>query len=394
LGANFLLTTAVSSTTTATTKVLWLSLGWSFFTSVLGVTIFLLLRCIVATAWNMTASSASAATSILCRIDGPMLDDSAMIHKMESHFAIGALVGVCLAWTCTDLVLGLTAHVVQSVLTLVAALTWCKVISYTGSLCSTLTLNPTTTIDASMAEPLIPATTESQTDSMSPTTIVSYKRIFQRYSLALGMVVGFFIQFSSLGANFLLTVLYGTALEQQQHVTSVAVSSINMNTVSTSSSHAATMSLSMQPNAIVYFSFGWSFLTSCMGVLILVLLRNLVLLAWSNLDQEQHGDQHQQQQRSTRGVNTSVPALFNHLLWCMESSFATGALLGVNVAWIVTDTLLGLQVHWMHSILALGVALFWCKSVAFFLGLLFPVAAQPQVSKRVTEQDASSLLIV
>jgi hypothetical protein len=73
----------------------------------------------------------------------------------------------------------------------------------------------------------------------------------------------------------------------------------------------------------------------------------------------------------------------------------TGALLGASIAWIVTATLLvGLQFHWMHSILALGVAMFWCKSVAFFLGLLFPVAAQPHLSKRVTEQDASSLLIV
>jgi hypothetical protein len=78
----------------------------------------------------------------------------------------------------------------------------------------------------------------------------------------------------------------------------------------------------------------------------------------------------------------------------MESFFATGALLGVNVAWIVTDMLLGMQVNWMHSILALGVAMCWCKSVAFFLGYLFPVAAEAQLSKTVTEQDASSLLIV
>jgi hypothetical protein len=128
--------------------------------------------------------------------------------------------------------------------------------------------------------------------------------------------------------------------------------------------------------------------------LILILLRNLVLLAWSNLDQERDQDQHEEQQRSTRGVDTTVPALLNHLLWCMESFFATGALLGVNVAWIVTDMLLGMQVNWMHSILALGVAMCWCKSVAFFLGYLFPVAAEAQLSKTVTEQDASSLLIV
>jgi hypothetical protein len=400
-----LLTTSVSSstsTTTATSKVLWFSLGWSFFTSVLGVTILLLLRCIVATAWNMTASSSAAATlSIPCRRErgqhgAVVLDaDLAMMHQMESHFAVGALMGVCLAWTCTDLLLGLTAHVVQSVATLVVALAWCKVISYTGSLCSSTlptTLHPTTsTTDEGLVEPLILASTaepQPEMDYMSPTTIVSCKRTFQTYSLALGTVVGFFIQFSSLGANFLFTVLYGIAAEQQQHVTATAATAVS----STSTSPAATMSLSMQPTAIVYFSFGWSFLTSCMGVLILVLLRNLVLLAWSNLDQEQY--EQQQQKRSTRGLSTSVPALLAHLLWCMESSFATGALLGVNVAWIVTDTLLGLQDHWMDSILALGVALFWCKSVTFFLGLWFPVAAQPQVSKDGTEQDASSLLIV
>jgi hypothetical protein len=293
--------------------------------------------------------------------------------------------------------LGLTAHVVQSIVTLAVALMWCRVISYAGN----LTLNPTATTDAGLAEPLISASTEPQpeTNSLSSTAIKSYKRIFQRYSLALGMVVGFFIQFSSLGANFLLTVLYGSALKQQQHVTAAAVSNTHMNMGgSISTSHAATMSLNMHSNAIVYFSFGWSFLTSCMGVLILILLRNLVLLAWSNLDQkqdqEQSEHQQQQQQRSTRGVNSSVPALLNHLLWCMESFFATGALLGVNVAWIVTDMLLGMQVNWMHSILALGVAMCWCKSVAFFLGYLFPVAAEAQLSKTVTEQDASSLLIV
>jgi hypothetical protein len=317
---------------------------------------------------------------------GNVVDDSTMIHKMESHFAVGALVGVCLAWTCTDLVLGLTAHVVQSCVTLAVALMWCRVISYAGNLCSTLTLNPTNTTDAGLAEPLIPAVTEPQTetDFTSPTTMMSYKRIFQRYSLALGMVVGFFIQFSSLGANFLLTVLYGTTLEQQQHVTAAAMN-VNMRG-SISTSHAATMSLNMQSSSIAYFSFGWSFLTSCMGVFTLILLRNLVLLAWSNLDQEEEQDQeqHEHHQRSTRGTNTTVPALLDHLLWCIESFFATGALLGVNVAWIVTDKLLGLEVHWMHSILALGVAVCWCKSVA----------AEPQVSKRVAEQDASSLLIV
>jgi hypothetical protein len=122
-----------------------------------------------------------------------------------------------------------------------------------------------------------------------------------------------------------------------------------------------------------------------MCVLILILLRNLVNLVWYNLDQEQDRDQHEEQQCSIRGVNTTLPALLNHLRWCMESCFAAGALLGVNMGWVVTETLLGLRTHWMHSILALGVAVVcWCTSVA----------AEAQLSKKVTEKDASSLLIV
>jgi hypothetical protein len=186
---------------------------------------------------------------------------------------------------------------------------WCSAISYTGSLRSTLTLNPTTTADAGLAKVLISATTEPQPemDSMSPTTMMSYKRIVQRYSLALGTKV-------------FVTVLYGTALKQQLHIT-----------------------------AIVHFSFGWSFPTACMCVLVLILLHNLVLLVWSNLDREQDLDQdqeqHEDQQCSTRGVDTTVPALFNHLRWCMKSCFAAGNLLGVNMGWVVTETLLGLQSH-------------------------------------------------
>jgi uncharacterized membrane protein len=161
---------------------------------------------------------------------------------------------------------------------------------------------------------------------MSPTTMMYYKRIFQWYSLALGTVVGFVIHFSQLGAKDVVTGLYGTALKQQLHIT-----------------------------ALVNISFGWSFLTACMCVLILIFLHNLVLLVWSNLDQDQ--EQHEDQQCSTRGVNTTLPALLNHLLRCMNSCFVTGVLLGVYMTWVVIETLLGLPAHWMHSILALVVAL-------------------------------------
>jgi hypothetical protein len=145
-----------------------------------------------------------------------------MIHKMGFHFAVGALVGVSWVWTCIDLVSGLTT---QSYVTLAVPLILCRAsISYTGSLCGTLTLKSTTTTSEGLAEPLISATTEPQPerDSMSPTTMMSYKRIFQRCSLALGTVVGFVIHFGQLGAKlFFATALHGTTLKQKPHITAI-----------------------------------------------------------------------------------------------------------------------------------------------------------------------------
>jgi hypothetical protein len=398
LGANFLLNTATASATSTSSTtasslqtgiqadVLWFSLGWSLFTSVLGVAILLLLRYLVVAAWATTAAISYPASNN--NNSSQDLDACVLLHKMESHFAIGALVGVCLAWTCTDLILGLTAHVVHSVVTLVATLIWCRVITYCGNLAPTTTATTTntsnddTTTKANLTEPLLASTTTDyhEPEMMTTMTVLSCMRIFQTCSLGLGLAVGFFIQFSSLGANFLLTVLYGP-------------NSLNPATAT------STLALDMQPNTVVYVSFGWSLLTSCMGVLILVLLRNLMLLGWSHLEQ-QHQNQEQkqqQQQRSTRG-NVSSP-LLDKLLWCTECFFATGALLGVNAAWIATDMLLGLQVHWTHSVVALGIAFFWCKAVANFFGFRHAellTAEQEQVQVQVSKavEDESLVLIV
>jgi hypothetical protein len=66
---------------------------------------------------------------------------------------------------------------------------------------ATMTSNSTKANHAGLAETLLPATTEH----LFPTTVVSCKLIFQTFSFALGLVVEFFIQLSSLslGDNFL-----------------------------------------------------------------------------------------------------------------------------------------------------------------------------------------------
>ena len=40
---------------------------------------------------------------------------------------VGALVGVCLAWTMTDLLLGMKAQIMYSLVTLGVALFWCQI---------------------------------------------------------------------------------------------------------------------------------------------------------------------------------------------------------------------------------------------------------------------------
>jgi hypothetical protein len=53
-----------------------------------------------------------------------------MVLHMECRFVVGALVGVCMAWTMTDLLLGMKAQILYSLLTLLIALFWCRVMMH------------------------------------------------------------------------------------------------------------------------------------------------------------------------------------------------------------------------------------------------------------------------
>ncbi len=50
-----------------------------------------------------------------------------MVLQMKSLFVVSALVGISLAWTMPDVLLGLRAQIVYSLVTLVVALVWCKI---------------------------------------------------------------------------------------------------------------------------------------------------------------------------------------------------------------------------------------------------------------------------
>jgi hypothetical protein len=162
-------------------------------------------------------------------------------------------------------------------------------------------------------------------------------RRFKMSSLCLGLLVGFFIQASTLGANYLV----------------VTVSGENVMTTS--------------KKDIVMFSLLWSLFTSFLAIVILAFLRNLVRATYET-DNEEQNDQ------------------LDDVILHMECRFVVGALIGVCTAWALTDLILGLSVQIVYSFLTLGVALAWCK-------LMMWCFSYPEDDDEQNEQDTDILSI-
>merc|ERR1712232_787760 len=140
---------------------------------------------------------------------------------------------------------------------------------------------------------------------------------FKGYSLILGLIIGFFIQFSTLGANFLVLTLWGKEI------------------------------LMKSRTEVIIFSLLWSFFTSFMAIVVLAFLRALVSLIFST---------------STKSASFGKADLILEELWLhMECRFVVGALFGVCLAWTMTDILLGMKAQIFYSIITLITSLLWCR---------------------------------
>ena len=141
------------------------------------------------------------------------------------------------------------------------------------------------------------------------------ERVFGRFKVAsmiLGLFIGFFIQFSTLGANFLVITIWGEDV------------------------------ITKSKRDIVMFSLLWSFFTSAMAIVILGFLRNLVTISYNAIRRESED-------------------LLEDMILHMECRFVVGALIGVCLAWTMTDILLGMKAQILYSLITLVVALFWCR---------------------------------
>jgi hypothetical protein len=158
------------------------------------------------------------------------------------------------------------------------------------------------------------------------------EKAFSRFkfsALLLGLLVGFFIQFSTLGANFLVITLWGEDV------------------------------VTKSKTDIVVFSLLWSFFTSAMAIVILGFLRNLVTITYSAV--------------GGRSVD-----LLEEMVLHMECRFVVGALVGVCLAWTMTDVLLGMRAQIVYSLVTLVVALVWCK----IMMMCFATDSKPTKSAR------------
>ena len=161
------------------------------------------------------------------------------------------------------------------------------------------------------------------------------------YSLVIGLIIGCFIQFSSLGANFLMTSIYGYDVFFMKEF--VAVSLL------------------------------WCFVTSIMGVCILLFLRSLIVTSFYATTSIN---------KSFEGKEEFIARLIQH----MEYHFAIGSLIGVCTSWTITDVIIGMKAHVAHSLVTLFVALVWCRLVLSFCGSKSG-AARRNKAKHITIDD-------
>ena len=144
--------------------------------------------------------------------------------------------------------------------------------------------------------------------------------VFKNHSLILGLLVGFFVQFSTLGANFLVLALWEHDL------------------------------INKSKSEIVMLSLLWSALTSFMAILTLGFLRSVITIVF---------------RASVGRDRINREAILEEVVLHLECRFVVGALVGVCLAWTVTDVLLGMNIQIVYSIITLIVSLLWCRLMMY-----------------------------
>jgi len=153
------------------------------------------------------------------------------------------------------------------------------------------------------------------------TTVQADKRLymptlgsFKACSLIVGFLVGLFIYLSTLGAQFVAVVLWGTDV------------------------------LGKTNQEMVLFSLAWNAATTSLALVILACLRRLVASVFT----------------AAAAHRSNTEDLASELLSYLEGRFAVGALAGIFVSWNITNMVLGVRPHIIQSCAILAMACMSC----------------------------------
>lgn len=249
--------------------------------------------------WSLiTSSIAFSLLGVLRKVIGQY--NEAMLEQLDVFFATGALTGLCCSWIATDISLGLRMRLQTGCFVFVVGLCFLGLLANIRVDWQARILRDRTSAVDKMVEPL----SEKDTEELLPTECSSFEDSLRWMGLQSGVLVGVIIQLSSLGAN--------TLLQHDNH---------NME----------------DSGRRLMISVAWSFVSSCLGILTLFFIRQLLGL--------------------------SLPGIALKSLVMVECYFVAGATVGLNSAWAMTDAIIGISPHCLGATVATLVSFAWCTLV-------------------------------
>lgn len=143
-------------------------------------------------------------------------------------------------------------------------------------------------------------------------------RTFNVCCLSVGLLIGFLVQEATLAANVVILEVWGDEFAYTSRT------------------------------QIILFSLAWSFVTSALAIVMLAFLRTLLTNFFQSLPVESRA---------------FAETIHNNMIENLEVLFVVGALVGVSLAWVVTDLFLGMKPQVNISLITLAMALIWCRAV-------------------------------
>lgn len=274
------------------------------------------------------------------------------VQLLEGCFVAGALLGLSLAWLITNVLItsanAIADHPITSqtvplhklqqqtlcwhvLWTFCITLGWYIFLSTYISSASVMAVHDenenenaaATSTNNDVTEPLL---TKPMT-SANNTVYQSHMGEIRNSSLILGFLIGLFMQCSTLGCNFVLRHMHDHSSYQSPTEDSTPIYD------------------HWFPNSVLT-----SVLTSSMGIAVLFLVRVVIILFFPS------------------STSLSISRFYEDVLATVECYYATGAVFGLNVAWMVTDFLTGNSMHFGSGVATLVGTVLWCKFVIYCCG--------------------------